>query len=302
MNKIRGFIEKKIFKNFILGVIIFNSIQLGLMTINDLNITFYNILKYIDLACLIIYIIEMILKFIAYNIVGYFKKLWNCFDFIIITISIISEFSTLSSIKIFRSLRVFRSLRSLRGFKLFSSINSLQMVIATIGKTLPGVAWTSVFILIIIYLYSIIGVTEFGNDFQDLFGTIPRSFYSLFQVSTFESWSTGICRPIMKKYSFAWLYFIPFLIVSSIVAMNILTGIIVNAICYDTNDNDNENDEDNENEEKYNIEAIKSELKIINDYINNIDEILKKGYFEDLEGCNNKISIKVKEIDKDEII
>jgi len=104
MNKVREFVENKKFKNFILGIIIFNSIQHGLMTINDLNITFYNILKYVDLACLVIYIIEMLLKFLAYNVFGYFKSLWNWFDFIIIIISILSE---LSSLKVMRTLIIF---------------------------------------------------------------------------------------------------------------------------------------------------------------------------------------------------
>jgi len=299
MNKIKEFVEKKEFKNFILGVIVFNSIQLGLMTINDLNTTIYNILKYIDMACLVIYIVEMLLKFIAYNIIGYFKSLWNWFDFIIIIFSILSEFTVVSSLKVFRSFRIFRSLRSLRGFKLLSSVNSLQIIISAIGKALPGVAWTTALMLIVFYLFSIIGVTEFGKEFPDWFGTIPKTMYTLFQVMTMESWSMGISRPVMKEFSFAWLYFVPFIIVSAFVAMNIVVGIVVNSVSDVSSDC---NGKDSEDEEKNDIEALKSELKIIKEHFDNLDEILKKLNIEDLEEYNKNISIKVKSINNNENI
>jgi len=294
MNKIREFVEEKKFKNFILGVIIFNSVQLGLMTINDLNTTFYNILKYIDMACLVIYIIEMILKLIAYNIVGYFKSLWNCFDFIIIIFSVLSEFTIISSLNIMRSFRIFRSLRSLRGFKLISSVSSLQVIISAIGKALPGVAWTTGLLLLVFYLFSIIAVTEFGKEFPDWFGSIPKTMYTLFQVMTLESWSMGISRPVMKEFSFAWLFFVPFIIITSFMAMNIVVGIVVNSV--------SDVDKSDKDEEKDDIEALKSELKIIRDHFNNLDKILKKLNFESLEESNKNISIKVKEINKDESI
>ena len=54
--------------------------------------------------------------------------------------------------------------------------------------------------------------------------------YTLFQVMTLESWSMGISRPVMEVFSYAWAYFVPFVLISSFVMMNVVVGVVVNAI------------------------------------------------------------------------
>jgi len=277
MNKLKIFVEGKTFQNFILGIIIFNSLLLGLMTIKNLNETFLNVLIYIDIACLIIYIIEMLLKLIAYNVIGYFKNFWNCFDFVIIVCSILSEFTSLSSIKIMRSLRIFRSLRSISVLKLISSIESLQKIMEGIAKSIPTISWTTVLILFIFYIFSIIGVTEFGMEFQDWFGTIPRAMFTLFQVMTIESWSMGISRPVMEKFPYSWLYFIPFLIISSYILISIITGFVVNAL-FEVNE-DKAKEKEAKLIEKCNTKNIKSELDSLRDHVNILKVLIKKGNY-----------------------
>ena len=64
-NKLRIFIENNFVSNFILGVIIYNSIILGLMTYPVLMAKYGAFLHYTNFACVIIFIIEMIIKCIA---------------------------------------------------------------------------------------------------------------------------------------------------------------------------------------------------------------------------------------------
>ena len=52
----------------------------------------------------------------------------------------------------------------------------------------------------------------FGSAFPEWFGTIGASAYTLFQVMTLESWSMGIVRPVMEVYSYAWVFFVPFIL------------------------------------------------------------------------------------------
>ncbi len=47
---------------------------------------------------------------------------------------------------------------------------------------------------------------------------------------TLESWSMGVARPVIEQYPYAWLYFIGFILVSSFIVMNVIVGIVVNAI------------------------------------------------------------------------
>ena len=54
--------------------------------------------------------------------------------------------------------------------------------------------------------------------------------YTLFQMMTLESWSMGIARPVMEAFPFAWLVFVPFILLSSFIVLNMFIGVIVNTI------------------------------------------------------------------------
>ena len=54
--------------------------------------------------------------------------------------------------------------------------------------------------------------------------------YTLFQIMTLESWSMGIVRPVMKEYPLAWIFFVPFILVTTFAILNLFIGIIVDAM------------------------------------------------------------------------
>ena len=47
---------------------------------------------------------------------------------------------------------------------------------------------------------------------------------------TLESWSMGIVRPVMELYPWAWVFFVPFILVTSFAVLNLFIGIIVDAM------------------------------------------------------------------------
>ena len=47
---------------------------------------------------------------------------------------------------------------------------------------------------------------------------------------TLESWSMGIVRPVMEVYPLAWLFFLPFILVTSFTVLNLFIGIVVDAM------------------------------------------------------------------------
>ena len=115
MEKLRRFVDSNAFQNTILVVIILNSILLGLQTSPAVMTSIGGILEILDTVCLDIFIVEMLLKMVAYKFIGYFKSAWNWFDFVIIITSLLSGLAVLSSVRILRVFRVFRSLKGLRG-------------------------------------------------------------------------------------------------------------------------------------------------------------------------------------------
>ena len=47
---------------------------------------------------------------------------------------------------------------------------------------------------------------------------------------TLESWSMGIVRPVMEIHATAWVFFVPFILVTTFAVLNLFVGTIVNAM------------------------------------------------------------------------
>ncbi len=47
---------------------------------------------------------------------------------------------------------------------------------------------------------------------------------------TLESWSMGIVRPVMEVYPQAWLFFVPFIVITSFIVLNLFIALIVNSM------------------------------------------------------------------------
>ncbi len=222
-NNIRKIVESTLFQNFILAVIIVNAVLLGIMTYPVITSRFNFVFDLISNICVSIFVVEIILKLFCYGR-KFFRSGWNNFDFIIVLISLLPTGG------VFSSFRVFRILRALRALRLIAHLERLRIIVQAIIDSIPNVAWASGLLLILFYIFSIMGTMLFGADFSDWFGTLGKSMYTLFQVMTLESWSMGIARPVISSFPFAWLYFVSFILISSFIVMNVIVGVVVNAI------------------------------------------------------------------------
>jgi voltage-gated sodium channel len=207
-------------QNFILGVILFNAVILGLETSKPVMADFGPLILMLDTLCLAIFVVEIALKLFARG-AGFFRNGWNLFDFVIVAISLVPATQGLS---------VLRALRILRLLRVVSVTPSLRRVVEGLMNALPGMG--SVFLLmgIIFYIGSVMATKLFGDDFPQWFGTLARSAYSLFQIMTLESWSMGIVRPVMEVYTYAWAFFVPFILITTFAVVNLVVGLIVNSM------------------------------------------------------------------------
>ena len=85
-------------------------------------------------------------------------------------------------------------------------------------------------LLLVFYVSAVMATQMYGAEFPHWFGSIGASMYSLFQVMTLESWSMGIVRPVMEVYPLAWVFFVPFVIVTSFAVLNLFIALIVNSM------------------------------------------------------------------------
>lgn len=218
--QLAAWLERPTVQRMIIGVIIFNAILLGMETSELIMARAGLLVTLLDRVCLGIFAAEILVKLYTYR-GRFFRDGWNVADFIIVAVSLMPGANTLS---------VLRALRILRALRLVSTVPSLRRVMEGLIGALPGMASVLGLTGLIFYVGSVITTKLFGGDFPEWFGTIGRSAYSLFQIMTLESWSMGIVRVVMADYPYAWAFFVPFIIVTTFAVMNLVVGLIVNAM------------------------------------------------------------------------
>lgn len=249
------FVERDSVKNAILGVIIFNAVTLGMSTSENINSVIGPALKVIDQIVLMIFVAELALKFFAYGIRGFFANPWNIFDFIVVGLGLLPDKGGLSAL---------RGLRVIRAMRLLSVIPQMRAVVQALLDALPGMGAVIIMISIVFYVFGVMATLMYGPDFNEWFGTLGRSLYSLFQIMTLESWSMGIVRPVMEVHPYAWAFFVPFIIITAFSVLNLFIGLLVNTMQAAV-------EEENEAEFENLRELVKSETDIVNE---NVTEML----------------------------
>jgi voltage-gated sodium channel len=76
----------------------------------------------------------------------------------------------------------------------------------------------------------VLATSLFGQTFPQWFGSLGSSLFSLFQIMTLESWASGIVRPVLLQYPYAWGFFVPFIIMATFTILNLFIGIIVSTM------------------------------------------------------------------------
>ena len=224
--RIDRFVSSKGFVGFITAIILINTVFIAIETqlaATGANENVLAIMTTIDNVCLGIYIVELALKLVAWRS-SFFKDGWNVFDLVIILISVLPFFGINAAIA-----RVFRALRALRTLRLFSIIGRMRRLVAALFKSIPAILYTLSMMVIIYFVYAIIGVDLFSEVSPDRFGGLPEAMFSLFQITTLESWP-DVAMPIMNVMPAAGIYFISFIIIAAFIVLNVILGVIVDAL------------------------------------------------------------------------
>ena len=151
----------------------------------------------------------------------FFRDPWSIFDFVIVSIAWLPSSGPLS---------VLRALRIVRALRLLSIVPQMRTVIGALFRALPGMGSVIAVLALVFYVAAVMATKLFAADFPEWFGSIGASMYSLFQIMTLESWSMGIVRPVMEQHPYAWLFFVPFIIVTSFAVLNLFIALIVNSM------------------------------------------------------------------------
>jgi voltage-gated sodium channel len=217
-------VESRVFQRTIIALILINAVTLGLETSATAMAVAGPVLIAIDKTILGVFVVELLLKGYAQRW-AFFRSGWNIFDFLIVAIALVPATGPLS---------VLRALRILRVLRLLSVVPQMRQVVGALVQAIPGMASIIAVLMLVFYVAAVLATKLFGThpdpNLQEWFGTIGASMYSLFQIMTLESWSMGIVRPTMEIYPWSWLFFVPFIVLTSFAVLNLFIAIIVNAM------------------------------------------------------------------------
>lgn len=213
-------VDSSRFNNAIIAVIVLNAIVLGMQTSDRLVAQFGSFLDAVDNIFIVIFVIELGMRMVAYG-AGFVKRPWSMFDLVVVGIALTPGAEAFS---------VMRALRILRALRLISQVPTMRVVVEALLKSLPGLGSTAVLLMLIFYVCGVMATVLFKAEFPEFFGTLGDSIYSLFQVMTLESWSMGIVRPVMEEFPYAWLFFVPFVVLTSILVLNLVVAVVVDSM------------------------------------------------------------------------
>ena len=218
--RVGEWIESSSDQRAIVGLIVVNAVTLGLETSSSVMASYGDLLIGVDRVILAVFVAEIGLKLYARGI-AFFREPWNVFDFVVVAIALIPASGPLA---------VLRALRVLRVLRLMSMVPRLRFVVEALLRAVPGISSIAALMLLLFYVFAVIAVGLFGERFPEWFGTIGAAMYTLFQIMTLESWSMGIVRPVMAEFPYAWIFFIPFILVATFTMLNLFIGIIVDTM------------------------------------------------------------------------
>jgi voltage-gated sodium channel len=218
--RLKSLVETRRFDYAITAVIVINAIGLGLETSPGIMAGFGELLSLLDRAAIAIFVTELGLKLFVYRL-SFFRNGWNIFDFVIVSVALVPASQQFS---------VLRALRILRALRLVSVVPSMRKVIIGLFSAIPSIGTVILMLLLLFYISAVMATKLFGEAFPGWFGSFGASLYSLFQIMTLESWSMGIVRPVMEEFPYAWAFFVPFILLTAFIVLNLFIGVIVTAM------------------------------------------------------------------------
>ncbi|XP_054451476.1 sodium channel protein type 11 subunit alpha [Pteronotus mesoamericanus] len=254
------------FESFIIFVILLSS---GALMFEDINLQdqpkIKELLKFTDNVFTHIFILEMVLKWVAFGFGKYFTSAWCWLDFIIVIVSVTS----LINLKELKSLRILRALRPLRAL---SQFEGMKVVVNALIGAIPAILNVLLVCLIFWLIFCILGVNLFAGKFgrcvnetdnksilinlNDVnnknqcisanltwsnrkvnFDNVGMAYLALLQVATFKGWTDIMQAAVdarkrdeQPKYENdlrMYIYFVIFIIFGSFFTLNLFIGILI---------------------------------------------------------------------------
>jgi len=255
-------INNRYFEFFMMGIIIFSAMLIGIDTF-ELKPIYQDIIFTLDQLITIVFLIEIFVRISSYEKpLDFFKDGWNLFDFIIVTMSLIPIDGNDSAVA--RLLRIFRVLR------IITIIPELKGIINSLFRASTAIGYVFILLFIIFYIFAIVGTVLFESSPSGLWNDLGTALLTLFRVMTFEGW-TDVMYESMEIHSWSWVFYIIFIFLTTFTFLNMIIGIMLESL----NQESNEDRVENKSEEVQLLKELLEENKLLNKKIERLENRVK---------------------------
>ena len=246
INLCKQITQSKWFNNTVLMAILLAGLVVGIETYGEKVKEWLPLLNYFDWIILAIFTIEAAIKILAEGDKPwrYFQDPWNLFDFLIVVICWMAVFLPSMDAGFVAAFRMARILRVLR---LVHALPQLKLLVDAMLKSIPSMGYVGILLLLLFYIYGVMGVFVFGKNDPVHFGDLTTSIVTLFQITTLEGWVDimfvnvhGCTDPIYglnggcpEPHAFgvwALIYFVSFVLIGTMIILNLFIGVIMNSM------------------------------------------------------------------------
>lgn len=211
-------------------LIIVNAAILAVLTLPNISPEILDTLSYAENTIYGIFVIELSLRIVSFGKKPwrYFFSRWNIFDFLVIALVPLSSGAT----------TFLRLLKILRVIRLFRFLPEFQTLAIALGRTITPVGSAFLLISMFMFLYGMAGVYIFGENDPTHWGDIGVALVTLTILITLENFPETF-EAGLEHTPLAWLYFVSFMVIIVFTILNILIGIVLNAMAETRKDSEN---------------------------------------------------------------
>uniref|UniRef100_A0A3B4D6Y8 Sodium channel protein n=1 Tax=Pygocentrus nattereri TaxID=42514 RepID=A0A3B4D6Y8_PYGNA len=194
-------VEHDYFETFIIFMILLSS---GALAFEDIYIERRRVIKiileYADKVFTYIFIVEMLLKWVAYGFKTYFTNAWCWLDFLIVDVSLISLTANLLGYSELGPIKSLRTLRALRPLRALSRFEGMRVVVNALVGAIPSIMNVLLVCLIFWLIFSIMGVNLFAGKFYRCINTTTDELFPIEEVN-----NKSDCMELMSTNEARWV-------------------------------------------------------------------------------------------------
>ncbi len=211
------------FNYAIFGVILANAVVLGLETYDSISREAGGLLDALNDAFLTIFVVELAIRLVGFGSrpQDFFKSGWNVFDFVVVAASFapgLRENATL--LRLVRLARIVRIVRLLP---------DLRILVTAMARSLPAVASLGVLVVLLLYVYGIVGWVIFDDHAPEQYGTVGQAMLTLFVMLSLENLPDNI-ELGLELSTWTVLYFISYTLLAAFLIFNLLIGVVITSL------------------------------------------------------------------------